>query len=761
MLVFLDIPSRQTLALNVCDTRPLADLVVQASKLLGYNIADSQTTYITGRHGLCSSEALASPLPWMSLRGRMLGGKGGFGSMLRSQGNKASANKPANYDSCRDLYGRRLKTLKEAKTIVDKLEAEEGAKEVALERRRKKIADGLKESTPKKHLFDDVEYTRNCEDIVEKTRLATRRALKRKSDSSDRSSLSLATSVVPLVPLFEGELSSNSSDEEEESKAVAKIRGKRINHYSHTPRGTCAPSVHHRSFASSMPLMQGSNVVSVSSVDELAKIKDKSLVCRQAYVDGEWVGAGSKQTFVIEDPATLEAIGSVPDMAPSDVRLAVDAATRAFAMWKHTTGKERATLLGKWHELILASKDDLARLMTLECGKALGEAQGEVAYGASYIEWFSEEAKRGYGDIVPSPIPGSRALVMKQPVGVVSIITPYNFPNAMIARKVGAALAAGCTVVVRPAHETPLSALALCELAARAGIPPGVINVVTCSAKNTPAVGLELTTNPLVRKVSFTGSTAVGKLLMGQASTTMKRVSMELGGNAPFIVFEDADIEAAAAHLLQCKFRNAGQTCVCANRIYVHDAVYDEFVGTFTALVKEKLRVGHGLAEGTTIGPMITQRGLDKVEEQVQRAVAAGATVVLGGKRLEGTQGVGKGYFFEPTVLVNVSDDVPMTCEETFGPLCPIYRFSSEDEVIHRANAVSVGLAGYFFSCDVARVFRVAEALEVGMVGANTGSIAFDAAPFGGVKESGMGREGSRFGMDDYQNIKLINLSIK
>ncbi|KAJ2464889.1 hypothetical protein GGI03_002972 [Coemansia sp. RSA 2337] len=525
-----------------------------------------------------------------------------------------------------------------------------------------------------------------------------------------------------------------------------------------TPGLNCASSHqdHHRSFASTAAKMQA---IRISSLDELSKIKDQSLICRQAYINGEWVEAASQQQVDIVDPATLETIGSAPDMDASDVKLAISAATRAFASWKHTTGKERSQLLRKWLELILANKDDLARLMTLENGKPLAEAQGEVMYGASYIEWFSEEAKRGYGDIVPSPIPGSRALVMKQPVGVVAIITPYNFPNAMITRKVGAALAAGCTVVIRPAHETPLSALALCELAARAGIPPGVINMVTCSAKNTPAVGLELTTNPEVRKVSFTGSTAVGKLLMGQASTTMKRVSMELGGNAPFIVFEDADIQKAAAHLLQCKFRNAGQTCVCANRIYVHDAVYDEFVGAFTALVKEKLKVGHGLSEGTTIGPMITKRGLDKVEEQVQLAVASGATVVLGGKRPEGV--AGKGYFFEPTVLVNVSDDVPMTCEETFGPLCPIYRFTSEDEVIRRANAVSVGLAGYFFSRDVARVFRVAEALEVGMVGANTGSIGFDAAPFGGVKESGVGREGSRYGMDDYLNIKLINLSVE
>ncbi|KAJ2869363.1 hypothetical protein GGH93_006182 [Coemansia aciculifera] len=707
----------------------------------------------------------------MCLRGRVLGGKGGFGSTLRSQGSKS--NKPANFDNCRDLYGRRLRTLREAKTIVDKLEADEQAKEAATERRRKKIADGLKESTPKKYLFDDVEYTRNCEEIVESTRLATRRALKKRKDEEASSSTSSApvSCVVPLIPLFDGDMSdssSNSGDSEEdnESKSADNNEGSHAQSDRQNNAGSVvasdsaervvkAESDHHRSFASAAVKMQA---IKISSLDELAKIKDKSLICHQAYVDGKWVEATSQKHIDIVDPATLETIGSVPDMDTGDVKLAITAATRAFASWKHTTGKERSQLLRKWLELITANKDDLARLMTLENGKPLAEAQGEVMYGASYIEWFSEEAKRGYGDIVPSPIPGSRALVMKQPVGVVAIITPYNFPNAMITRKVGAALAAGCTVVIRPAHETPLSALALCELAARAGIPPGVINLVTCSAKNTPAVGLELTTNSEVRKVSFTGSTAVGKLLMGQASTTMKRVSMELGGNAPFIVFEDADIQKAAAHLLQCKFRNAGQTCVCANRIYVHDAVYDEFVGAFTTLVKEKLKVGHGLSEGTTIGPMITKRGLDKVEEQVQLAVAAGATVVLGGKRPE--EVAGKGYFFEPTVLVNVSDDVPMTCEETFGPLCPIYRFTSEDEVIRRANAVSVGLAGYFFSRDVARIFRVAEALEVGMVGANTGSIGFDAAPFGGVKESGVGREGSRYGMDDYLNIKLINLSL-
>ncbi|KAJ2000922.1 hypothetical protein H4R26_004387 [Coemansia thaxteri] len=497
----------------------------------------------------------------------------------------------------------------------------------------------------------------------------------------------------------------------------------------------------------------------VNSLDELAVIKDRALVRHQAYVDGAWVGAASKKVFEVVDPATLDVIGSVPDMDVGDVRQAVGAAMRAFETWRRATGKERAVVLRRWSDLILANRDDLARLMTLECGKPRGEALGEVAYGASYIEWFGEEAKRAYGDVVPSTAHGTRAVVMKQPVGVVGVITPYNFPNAMLARKVGAALAAGCTVVARPAHETPLSALALCELAERAGIPPGVVNVVTCSAEHTPAVGRELTTNPDIRKVSFTGSTAVGKLLMGQAAGTMKRVSMELGGNAPFIVFEDADVRKAAEQLILCKFRNSGQTCICANRVYVHDAVHDEFVEAFTGMVGERLRIGHGLSEGTTFGPMITERGLLKTEEQLEHAVQAGARVVLGGKRPEAYRE--HGYFFEPTVLVDVPDSAPMTCEETFGPLCPIYRFSSEEEVIRRANAGLAGLAGYFFSRDVDRVFRVAEALEVGMVGANTASIGSEVVPFGGIKESGMGREGSRYGMDDYLNIKLINFGVE
>ncbi|KAJ2852449.1 hypothetical protein IWW36_000336 [Coemansia brasiliensis] len=505
--------------------------------------------------------------------------------------------------------------------------------------------------------------------------------------------------------------------------------------------------------SSQISLAKNSKVV---STDELSKLKDSSLFRTEAFVDGKWVKAASGKTFDVKDPGTREKIGSVTDMDASDVRKAIDAGNTAFESWKKTTAKQRAALLRKWYDLIIENKDDLARILTLEGGKPLIEATGEVLYGASFIEWFGEEAKRVYGDVVPSPVANSRMVVMKQPVGVAGVITPYNFPNAMITRKVGAALAAGCTVVVRPAHETPYSALALCELAQRAGIPPGVINVVTCSGENTPEVGRELTTNPAIRKVSFTGSTPVGKMLMEQASSTMKKVSFELGGNAPFIVFDDADLQIAAENLLACKFRNSGQTCVCANRVYVHEAVYDEFVDKFVSLVKQKLKVGHGLDEGTTFGPIITERGLAKVEDQLKRAVNSGAQVIFGGKRPSLNV---SGQFFEPTVLVNVSDDVPMSCEETFGPLCPIYKFQSEEEVLRRANNVPVGLAGYFFSRDIGRIFRVAEALQVGMVGVNVGNVSSEVSPFGGIKESGVGREGSRYGIEEYLNIKLLNIA--
>ncbi|KAJ2080101.1 hypothetical protein H4R24_003306 [Coemansia sp. RSA 988] len=489
----------------------------------------------------------------------------------------------------------------------------------------------------------------------------------------------------------------------------------------------------------------------------MAKISDKSLIRSKAYVDGKWIDAVSGLTFDVLDPGTLEKVGSVADMDASEVRKAIEVASGAFNTWKKTTARQRSVLLRKWHDLIVSNKNDLARLMTLENGKPLTEAAGEVLYGASFVEWFGEEAKRAYGDVIPSAISNSRIMVMKQPVGVVGIITPYNFPHAMITRKVAAALAAGCTVVVRPAYETPFSALALCELAERAGIPPGVLNVVPCSSENTPAVGHELTTNPLVHKISFTGSTLVGKQLMGQSSTTMKKVSLELGGNAPFIVFEDSDLTVAAENLLLCKFHNSGQVCISANRVYVHESVHDEFVDKFVALVKERLCIGHGLSEGTTFGPMITERGIIKVEDQLRRAINTGARVLIGGGRPEGL-GIG-GYYHEPTVLVDVSDDAPMSCEETFGPLCPIYKFSTEEEVLRRANNVSVGLAGYVFSRDIGRIFRVAEGIEVGMVGVNTGMITSEATPFGGVKESGIGREGSRYGIDEYLNIKYVNVA--
>ncbi|KAJ1851707.1 hypothetical protein GGH12_003534 [Coemansia sp. RSA 1822] len=494
----------------------------------------------------------------------------------------------------------------------------------------------------------------------------------------------------------------------------------------------------------------------INTMTEHSKLTDKSLFRSQAYVDGSWVDSASNKTFKVTDPGTCETLGHVSDMNASDVQSAIDAAHRAFAVWKQTTARERARVLRGWADLMIKNQEDLARVLTLESGKPIMEARGEILYAASFIEWFGEEAKRVYGDVVPSPMPGSRIMAMKQPVGVAGIITPYNFPAAMITRKVGAAIAAGCTVVVRPAHETPYSALALCELAHRAGIPRGVLNVVPSSAENTPSVGLELTTNPRIRKVSFTGSTPIGKLLMQQSSSTMKRVSLELGGNAPFIVFDDADLEAAAEHLVACKFRNSGQTCVCANRVYVHENVYDEFVDKFIAKV-EKLRVGHGLDKGTTFGPMITERGLLKVEDQLQRSVAAGAKIVMGGHRPSLHV---RGHYFEPTVLTNVSDSVPMSCEETFGPLCPIYKFASEEEVLQRANNVDVGLAGYFFSRDIGRIFRVAEALEVGMVGVNTGSVSSEVSPFGGVKESGVGREGSKYGIDEYMNVKAINISL-
>lgn len=494
----------------------------------------------------------------------------------------------------------------------------------------------------------------------------------------------------------------------------------------------------------------------VSSAQELRKLKDPSLLQTKGYIDGQWVDSAKGQTLDIIDPATLAPICQVSDMSSIDIKRAIDAAHQAFGAWSRTEPQERSRVLRKWYDLLMANREDLARVMTLENGKPLVESMGEVAYGAGFVEWFGEEARRAYGETIP--MGGSRMTAIRQPVGVAGVITPYNFPLAMLTRKAGAALAAGCTVVARVAFETPLSALAACELGKRAGIPRGVLNVVTSSRENTPEVGLELTANPKVRKISFTGSTAVGKLLTRQAADTMKRVSMELGGNAPFIVFEDADLARAADALVACKFRNAGQTCVSANRVFVHERVHDEFVERLAEAMKTKLVVGHGLVEGVTMGPMITEHGLEKARRHVEESVAKGAQAVLGGNRMEGLGG----YFFEPTVLVNMTDEMapPMCCEETFGPVCPVFKFSTEEEVLQRANSAAAGLAGYFFSQDIGRAVRVAEALEVGMVGANTGVVSNPAAPFGGVKESGVGREGSRHGMDEYLNIKLINMGL-
>ncbi|KAJ3034654.1 hypothetical protein HDV00_004793 [Rhizophlyctis rosea] len=443
-------------------------------------------------------------------------------------------------------------------------------------------------------------------------------------------------------------------------------------------------------------------------------------------------------------------------MSREDARLAIDAAARAFDKWKQESARTRAKVLRKWYDLLIANTGDLARIMTLECGKPLAESKSEVAYGASFIQWFSEEAPRLYGDVIPPFATTQRTLAMKQPVGVCGLITPWNFPIAMITRKAGAAFAAGCTAVLKPASETPLSALAIAALGEEAGIPAGVFNVVTSeSGAATKALGEELTTNPKVRKISFTGSTGVGKILMKQAAGTMKRVSLELGGNAPFIVFEDADLDAAVEGCISSKFRNAGQTCVCVNRIYVQSSVYDAFASKLAARVKA-LKVGHGLDEGVKIGPLITSAGLEKVRRHVEDAIGGGAKAVVGGKAHE--RG---GNFWEPTVLTGISSDAVVAQEETFGPLAALFRFETEEEVIRHANDTPYGLAGYFYSRDVSRIFRVAEALEVGMVGVNEGLISSETAPFGGVKESGMGREGSKYGIDEYVDVKYICLGVK
>ena len=477
------------------------------------------------------------------------------------------------------------------------------------------------------------------------------------------------------------------------------------------------------------------------------QLKDMSLFRQQCYVDGAWIDADSGQTIDVTNPATGEVLGTVPKLGTDETRRAIEAAERAWPAWRSLIAKERANLLRKWFDLVLENQEDLARLMTLEQGKPLAEAMGEVVYGASFIEWFAEEAKRVYGDTIPQHQGDKRIVVIKQPVGVVAAITPWNFPNAMITRKCAPALAAGCPVVIKPATATPYSAFALAELAERAGIPAGIVNVVTGGARD---IGGEMTSNPIVRKLSFTGSTEIGKLLMEQCAGTVKKVSMELGGNAPFLVFDDADLDAAVEGAMMSKFRNTGQTCVCANRILVQDGVYEAFADKLAAAVKG-LNVGFGLNEGVNQGPLIDMAAVEKVEEHIADATEKGAKVSIGGSRHE----LG-GSFFQPTVLTGVTTDMKVTREETFGPVAPLFRFKTEDEAIAMANDTEFGLASYFYARDLGRVWRVGEGLESGIVGINTGIISTEVAPFGGIKESGVGREGSKYGMDDFLEVKYL-----
>lgn len=478
-------------------------------------------------------------------------------------------------------------------------------------------------------------------------------------------------------------------------------------------------------------------------------LRDSRLFRQQAYIAGVWSDADNEQHIVVNNPATGQTLGHVPKMGVAETRRAIEAAERALPAWRALTAKERSIILRRWFDLILANQDDLARLMTLEQGKPLAEAKGEIAYAASFIEWFAEEGKRIYGDIIPGHQPDKRLLVIKQPIGVTAAITPWNFPCAMITRKAGPALAAGCTMVIKPASQTPFSALALAELASRAGIPDGVLSVVTGSAAQ---IGAELTGNPIIRKLSFTGSTEIGRQLMAECAQDIKKISLELGGNSPFIVFEDADLDAAVAGALTSKYRNAGQTCVCANRLYIHDSVYDAFADKLQTAVA-KLSLGNGLDEGVTTGPLIDKQAVLKVQEHIADAISKGARIIAGGE----PHALG-GTFFEPTILVDVPKHALVAREETFGPLAPLFRFTDEADVIAQANDTEFGLAAYFFARDLSRVFRVAEALEYGIIGINTGIISTETAPFGGMKASGLGREGSKYGIEDYLEIKYMCL---
>jgi succinate-semialdehyde dehydrogenase/glutarate-semialdehyde dehydrogenase len=476
-------------------------------------------------------------------------------------------------------------------------------------------------------------------------------------------------------------------------------------------------------------------------------LRDRDLFREACYIDGRWVAGDPGRTIQVDDPATGDVIGTVPRLGRAETKQAIDAAAAALPEWRARTAKERSVVLRRWFDLIMSNQDDLARLMTLEQGKPLTESRGEVAYGAGFIEWFAEEGRRTYGDTIPSHARDKRIVVIKEPIGVVGCITPWNFPIAMITRKVGPALAAGCTVVAKPASQTPFSALALAALAERAGVPKGALNIVTGPAGE---VGGELTSNPLVRKISFTGSTEVGKILMAQCAATVKKVSLELGGNAPFIVFDDADLDAAVDGAIVSKYRNTGQTCVCANRVLVQSSVYDAFAERLSAAVA-KLKVGPGLEDGVTQGPLIDMAAVEKVESHISDAVAKGARVLVGGRRAPAG-----GRFFTPTVLADATPDMALSREETFGPVAPLFRFSTEAEAIALANATEYGLAAYFYGRDIGRIWRVAEALEYGIVGINTGLISTEVAPFGGMKESGIGREGSKYGIEEYLEVKYL-----
>jgi succinate-semialdehyde dehydrogenase/glutarate-semialdehyde dehydrogenase len=484
----------------------------------------------------------------------------------------------------------------------------------------------------------------------------------------------------------------------------------------------------------------------------LQQINKSSLVRNQCYVNGAWIEAKSGSKYDVTNPATKERLTSVPSLSVTEVEEAIQAAHEAFQSWSKVDAASRASYLKKWHQLILDNADDLAKLLTLEQGKPLAEAKGEINYGASFIEWFAEEARRVYGDIIPGHQANKRIIVLKQPIGVVGAITPWNFPNAMITRKIAPALAAGCTVIIKPSEDTPLSALALAALAEEAGFPKGVINVITSS--NPKEVGTTICNSKLVKKISFTGSTNVGKWLMENSASTLKKLSLELGGNAPFIVFEDADLNKAVEGAIASKYRNAGQTCVCANRVFVHEKLYDSFLDKFSEAVKQQ-KVGNGLDETVSVGPLINEAALQKVQRLVHDAVSLGARVTTGGK----AHSLGKTYY-EPTVLANVTENMGFAEEEIFGPVAPVYKFKSDEEVIKMANNTNAGLAAYFYANDLSRVWKVAEALEYGIVGINTGMISTTVAPFGGIKESGFGREGSKYGIDEYITLKYLCMEV-